>query len=177
MQVLRRVWWRLRRRSGPPPGLSQADAEALFGQGMTAFSEQRFDDAARIGRQLLSFRFTGGYELLAAVQYERGDCPEAIATLREGLAKKPVWRLANLLGNYLSDNGEYEAALEVYERSAGMFGDQPDITDLNRIIALSRAGREDEARSILARLLAKEVRDVKLRNSIDRVATDLGALP
>jgi tetratricopeptide (TPR) repeat protein len=172
---MRRLWWRVRQLPGPPPGITQADAEALFGEGMELIDQNRLESAARIGRRLIGMRFTGGYELLATVQNTRGDREGAISTLSKGLSKKPVWRLANLLGNYLSDAGQYEAALEIYHQSAGMFGDQSEITELNKAIALSRADRDDDARLTIAHLIDQgPFEDPQFGAKVRSVARDLG---
>ena len=107
------------------------------------------------------------------VQNSAGKHDKAIQTLRDGLDTKPVWRLANLLGNYLSDAGRYHEALDAYDRSSGMHGDDPDATHLNRAIVLSRAGRDREARQILRDLLDRDL-EADLAIKVRAVASDLG---
>ncbi|MEO1241053.1 MAG: hypothetical protein AAFX54_04030 [Pseudomonadota bacterium] len=82
----------------------------------------------------------------AAVHKRRGDLNKAIEVLREGirLAGGP-WMLFSRLGNYLSDAGQYEEALEAY-RSGATFDDADEnVFRLNRAIVFGRMGNTDDA--------------------------------
>jgi tetratricopeptide (TPR) repeat protein len=153
--------------------VTEEDAQKLFGDGLDLIDERRWNAAEQVGRRLVWMRFTGGYEIIATVQNSRKEHDAAIATLEAGLSHKPIWRLANLLGNFLSDSGQYEEALEMYRQSAGMFGDQPHVTALNRAIALGRCARDEEARTIIAGLLEHKNEDIEFERKIAAVARDL----
>ncbi len=174
---IRRIVWRLRDLPGPPPGITQADAEDLLEKGWHYVDEGQLSKAEGVGKKLVAMKFTGGVELIAVVQAERGNLEAAVDTLSSGIALKPVWRLGHLRANYLSDLGRYDEALEAYRDCDGMFGAKPDCTALNRAIALSRADRDDEARSALQPLLSKEISDEELKAQVWAVARDLDLVP
>jgi tetratricopeptide (TPR) repeat protein len=169
--------WQLRDLPGPPPGVTQADAEQLFEKGWQYLDEGQLSKAEGVGRKLVAIKFTGGVELIAVVQAERGNLEAAVDTLSSGIALKPVWRLGHLRANYLSDLGRYDEALKAYRDCDGMFGAKPDYTAPNRAIALSRADRDDEARSALEPLLSKDIADDELQAKVWAVARDLDIIP
>lgn len=122
------------------------DQEALFEEGMELLEDGELEEAMEIGRRLQRLRWTGNFELRAAVHEKRGELYKAIEVLREGIdfARGP-WMLFSRLGNYLSDAGKYEEALETYEKGLAVEGADETVFRLNKAIVLGRMDRREEA--------------------------------
>ena len=142
--------------SGPPPGMTLEDAGALFDDAMELVRRGQCGDALRIARELESCRYTGAWEIEAAALQEEGDTEGAIASLKRGIAIKPVWRNGHLLGIYLSDAGRYTEALDAFEASLTMHAPQPKMTAYNKAIVLNRADRREGALALLGKLTEDE---------------------
>ena len=100
--------------------------------------------------------------------------------LPEGTDKCPdVWLLWQLLGNYLSDEGQLEEAFEAYQRGLRIDESNMESLNLNYAIALMRSGKATMARerirpiidatgfreldgSIQARILAVELEALRI---------------
>jgi tetratricopeptide (TPR) repeat protein len=76
-----------------------------------------------------------------------------------------VWLLWQLLGNYRSDLGRYDAAHDAYARALECPGVEPSSVHLNRAAALAREDRAEEAFEALAQVTdpALELRRESLR--------------
>jgi tetratricopeptide (TPR) repeat protein len=101
---------------------------------------------------------------------------EAIAVLRKGLAVAPqAWLNGNLLSNYLSDVEDYEAAFATYEQTLQAPSVNRVLVEGNYALALSRAGKHDEARVKLGSVLDQvEEASPDLRAFINGLALDWG---
>jgi tetratricopeptide (TPR) repeat protein len=152
----RRLLWRLFRRTGPPPGVTPTDAGELFDRGMEFIRQGQCRKALGVARTLHRYRYTGAWEVEAAALQELGESDKAIEALRRGIEKVPVWRNGHLLAIYLSDAGRYDEALDAFEASMTMYEPRYVPTTYNKAIALQRAGRTDEAISLLQELAIRE---------------------
>lgn len=149
---------------------AEPDDDALYRDGMTARREGRPDDALRIAEELLEHRHSGGFELRALVLGDRGDTEEAVACLEEGVERAPgVWLLWELLGNYRSDLGRYDAAAAAYEEALACPDAGVGWIRLNQGVLLGRRGRPEEGLAVLA-----TVEDPDLRERV--LAARLGLL-
>lgn len=119
-----------------------AEAEDLIEQG-------RFEDATEIGKRLERLGFVAGVDLQAQALNARGDRVKAIALLRSRVTEdRSSWSLYELLGNYLSDEGQFAEAHDAYHEAEKRDGDPYRIA-LNRSILLSREDRAGEALRVL----------------------------
>ena len=126
------------------------DVQDLIEEAEEALAEGDLMAAQDAGEALLEARHTYGFEILARVQQQREDLAGAIAVLEDGVKKAPrAWPLRLLLGELLSDSGNYDAALRAYDSVLGVEGADVDSVHINAAIVLHRAGRYEEA---LARL-------------------------
>lgn len=133
------------------------DATALM---EAAFERLDEDDAAaafKLGRQLETMGYSGGFEIQGLALAAQGRGVEAIEALERGVTEVPTaWLLWQQLGNLRSDAGDYEGALAAYDSAAG----QPDAhaasVAYNRAQVLDRAGRAPEALDAIAPFVAAE---------------------
>lgn len=104
------------------------------------------EGAQEIGERLEAHRWTGGFELQAAVFEETGDLDKAISTLERGIEKAGgPYLLYSRLGNCLSNAGQFQEALSVYEKGSSLDPTDKVLFQLNRGIVLSRMGRRSDA--------------------------------
>ncbi len=119
---------------------------ALFSEGNRAFEEGRYEESKRAGEALIASHFSGGFELVARSHAALGAVAAAVETLEAGVKIAPgVWVLWKLLGDFRSDSGSLDAALEAYQRAVECEQCDVALVRFNRGIALDRAGRHDEA--------------------------------
>ena len=157
------------------PNFTVEQVEAFYDEGEELIEEGRFQDALKIAKTLKRCRYTGAFEIEAKALNGMGRTNKAIASLRAGLSKKPVWSLGHLLGIYLSDEGHYEDAIEAFVQSDSMWRPRPRITAYNIAIVHDRAGRPDEALRLVRDLLAEPDvdGDEDLREHMTAFATHL----
>jgi tetratricopeptide (TPR) repeat protein len=134
------------------------EAQELTDRAFDALHEGDLESAQELTRQLKAMNFSSCFELQALIHLEENERDAAIAELREGVAKAPgAWPLWDLLGNCLSDNGEYESALECYAHGLELDLDDEarGFLQFNRAMVFSRMGRTDEAQRVLDQVPAE----------------------
>src|SRR6266536_3597028 len=88
-------------------------ATELAQQGYDLIQARQFDEALVLSGRLQEMRYSSGFEIAALALAGRGETERAVQILEEGVAKAPdVWLNWQLLGNYRSDMGLYDSALE-----------------------------------------------------------------
>jgi tetratricopeptide (TPR) repeat protein len=126
-----------------------SDCRLLFDEALGLLDVDEPERALEIGQRLEAMQWTGGFEIqaLALAQIDRRE--DTIETLRRGvdLAGGPA-TLWELLGNYLSDAERYAEACQAYDE-AEKLDHNPYSLAYNRAMAMSRAGREEEAPRVL----------------------------
>lgn len=74
--------------------------------------------AIKIGKKLKRLKHTSAFEILALAYADDEKIKKAISILEEGVKVAPtIWRLWQLLGNYRSDNEEYDKAQICYQKA------------------------------------------------------------
>jgi arylsulfatase A-like enzyme/tetratricopeptide (TPR) repeat protein len=132
------------------------DIDSAMHRALAAFGAGRPDEAAQIYRQVTGRRpdMEMAYRHLAFLEYQRGDLPQAIAVLRQAVARGVTdARVLALLGEYLSDAGQVAEGIRMLEPIAQ---DPEAASDaLNALgVAYARSGRAAEARRMFERLAA-----------------------
>jgi tetratricopeptide (TPR) repeat protein len=123
----------------------QSEAEALMDRGWELLRRNNAQEALKVGKHLQAMRYSGGFEMQALALCDLRRRREAISVLEEGVQTVPrVWRLWQLLGNYRSDEGDYEGAFAAYDEALSCDCD-PTHVSYNYANALARAGRWTEA--------------------------------
>jgi tetratricopeptide (TPR) repeat protein len=120
------------------------------------------DRALAIGEQLISMRYSGGFEIaaLAYLQADREDA--AIRVLERGVKEAPsIWILWQLLGNCYSDADRYEEAMHCFQQALDCEEVDPNSVHLNIAIALGRAGYYDRSNVELSFVTSPETQPRK----------------
>jgi arylsulfatase A-like enzyme/tetratricopeptide (TPR) repeat protein len=130
------------------------EIDSAIHRALAAFGAGRHEDAAQLYRQVIDRRpdMEIAYRHLAFIDYQRGALPQAIAVLRQAVARGVTDpRLLALLGEYLSDAGGTAEAIRILEP---LVQDPVAGTEaLNALgVAYARAGRADDARKAFNRL-------------------------
>jgi tetratricopeptide (TPR) repeat protein len=123
----------------------QSEAEALMDRGWELLRRNKPREALKVGRRLQAMRYSGGFEMQALALSDLRRQREAIAVLEEGVETVPdIWLLWQLLGNFRSDEGDYEGAFAAYDKALACDCDPTEV-QYNYANALIRAGRWTEA--------------------------------
>lgn len=124
--------------------------EKLADQGFQFLSDERYEEAIEISKQLEELRYTAAFDIGAQAYCGLGDMDKAIETLKRGIEIQPqCWPNLQLLGNYLSDIGEYEEAESKYEQALRCEDAWEDSLYLNQAILANRREKYDKALSVL----------------------------
>jgi tetratricopeptide (TPR) repeat protein len=127
----------------------------LEARAYAALDAGEHDAAEALGGRLLELGWSGGFEVLGLAASGRGDHARACAILRDGVQAVPASAaLWHLLGVACSDAGDYEAALEAFERALSSEGANLVAVRFNRAIAHERARVYDRALEDLEPILS-----------------------
>ncbi len=153
-------------------GRKDASAEDWFRLGYTYFqaksyvaAQRHFDRAASLDPKHANCRL-----YLGNVALQKDDAKGAAAHFRAALERDP--RLADAhvaLGNLALGDGDTAAALKHYERAVAL-GDRTLAVHYNRVLALERAGRRDDALAALKVALHAHPENARLLGLLKRLA-------
>ncbi len=124
------------------------DPQKIYGEGWDLLEEGNFEQALEIGKRLERLRWTGAFELQAAVYEAQDDRESAVDILKRGIDKVGgPYLLFSRLGNTLSDLGRYDEAIQTYKD--GLALDTTDIALFRMNIGLvySRTDQNEKALS------------------------------
>lgn len=131
------------------------DPDVLMDRAFDLLDRNNPQEALKIGLQLEDMRYSGGFEIQALALWSLRRRKKAIKVLERGVDTVPkVWLLWQLLGNYRSDEGDYDGACVAYEHASGADCDLVSIA-YNHANALARAKRWEEAEARLAPVFAE----------------------
>jgi len=133
------------------------EAENLMEKAFEHIDYFEFEEALDIGRGLIKKGFMGGYEVAAEALNGLEKRTEAIALLREGIAKDPsIWSLYDILGVYLSDEGDYRQAHEALEKALTCKNVVKNQVRYNDAVVFLREKEFDKALSICSGITDKK---------------------
>ena len=139
------------------------DIEDLYSLAQERLSEKRYAEARELGHRLLKFRFSGAFEILAKAFYGTGEIQVAVKVLESGLEEAPtVWLLWLQLGNYRSELGDLNAAVEAYAKARSCPGAEGDQIDFNEAFMRSKFGNKVTALDLFRKVYL-ETKDKKLK--------------
>jgi tetratricopeptide (TPR) repeat protein len=119
---------------------------ALYNKGLEALQLGNYNRVLKIANKLHEVHFSGAFELEARARYEMGDVQQATQVLEMGLRKTPgVYILASYLGEYQSNQGHYQLAIEAFDRARNGEQDIDSFADLNISICYGRMEMYDRA--------------------------------
>lgn len=129
--------------------------EVSWDRGVEHLQHSEWDEAQAIGRRLVDLGDWRGHELIAGALRGSGDPEGAAACMERAVEAHPnERRLWVSAGNYRSDQGDYAASHEAFERALACADD--DIDDgfvwINMAILLHREHRFVEAHQALDRI-------------------------
>ena len=152
------------------------DVDRLMIDGIELHLAGRAREAAEAYRRVIGRRPDMGlaYRRLAFIQWESGATRDAIATLRETLAKNgPDPDVEIRLGTYLAETGAVGEAIPMLERPVAADPGNPEA--LNALgIAYARAGRHGDAIRLFERILSLLPRDAFALENIGTVHLQRG---
>lgn len=118
----------------------------IFGQAMAALAENDVRYAKRLATELRKLGNSGSYDIEARALWQEGMHARAISTLEQGVKAYPeVAILWSLLGEYLSNTGQYRDAKEAFEASAKGHGANRSLADYNVALVNYREGEFETA--------------------------------
>ena len=126
----------------------ELNALEIADRAFEALNEGYLETAQELALQLEKLHFSAYFEIQALIYLQQDQPEAAVEILREGVDKAAAaWPLWQLLGNCLSDNGEFQEALDCYTRGLEIDIDEDARASLqfNQATALSRAGKHEEA--------------------------------
>ena len=139
------------------------DIQNLYSLAQERLAEGRYGEAKELGHQLLKLRFTGAFEILAKAFQGAGEIEVAVRVLESGLQEAPtVWLLWLQLGNYRSELGDLNGAVEAYNQARSCPGAESDQIDFNEAFMRSKYGNKATALELF-RKVYRETEDKKLR--------------
>ncbi|HEX9996872.1 MAG TPA: hypothetical protein VGB45_07005 [Abditibacterium sp.] len=128
------------------------EAEELTDRAFEVLNAGDLEGAEILASRLRDLSYSSYFEIQALVHLDREEPELALEVLKQGVEEAPfVWRLWQLLGNTLSDAGDFEDAMRCYESALQFDLDAEDTASLqfNRATLLSRIGHNDEALALL----------------------------
>ncbi len=142
--------------------------EDLIQEGWDHLDAGEYEEAEAIATKLIASQASAGYRLQAMCQIADDDWEAARESLEAGVSRFPDdWELHLMLGNYLSENEEYDAALASFERALACPGVQPDWIAVNKAVIYSKIGAYEQALAICAQIdnpdLKLQVLEVEFR--------------
>jgi arylsulfatase A-like enzyme/Tfp pilus assembly protein PilF len=154
------------------------DVDRLMMQGIDLHLAGRSHEALEAYRGVIARRPEMGlaYRRLAFIHWELGQTGEAIATLRDALAKNgPDVDIEIRLGTYLAETGATSDAIPMLERAAAASPENRD--GLNALgIAYAHARRDADAMRTFERILAIDPRDAYALENVGTVHLQRGDL-
>jgi predicted negative regulator of RcsB-dependent stress response len=123
----------------------EEQVKRLHAEGFELLERGDHAGAEAKARALLDLGWSGGFELLALVQRERGEREAAVRTLEEAAKVAPLWTLAQLRGNVLDELGRKDDAVNAYDEALALPGVWAGSVRYNRAVALAALGRWGDA--------------------------------
>ncbi len=132
--------------------LNPQDAPEITERAFEALNSGELEMAQELALQLEQLHFSSYFEIQALIYLDQDNREAAIAILREGVSRAAgAWPLWELLGNCLSDESNFEEALDCYAQGLALDIDE-DVTaslQFNRATVLGRMKNHEEAWQIV----------------------------
>ncbi|MEZ4825752.1 MAG: hypothetical protein R3C61_05575 [Bacteroidia bacterium] len=129
---------------------SQEEIENLIEHAWDLIQADNLEQAAEIGRELKAEGVESGYRIVAMTYAMEENYDEAIAEIEAGIKTLPdAWQLHLQLGNFLSDKGDFDAALRTFDQTSRMPGAERHWINMNKAVVYTRKMDFDQALTIL----------------------------
>jgi tetratricopeptide (TPR) repeat protein len=140
-------------------GFRHRRGRQLADEGYRCLREKEYDQALDVAAKLRKLRYTAGFEIAALANAALGNLEEAVRNLEEGvkLAGGP-WLNWQLLGNYRSDLGRYDAAADAFEHALRCPGVWEASVQVNQAILQNRLQNYEGALTLVRTLTDPDLR-------------------
>ncbi|MDH3702458.1 MAG: hypothetical protein OEU46_14205 [Alphaproteobacteria bacterium] len=134
--------------------LSSDEIDALVDEALELLDTEEPEQALELGRRLEALNYSRSFEIQGLALQNMDKNLEAIGVLRRGIECVPDdWRLRQLYGNCLSDDEQYDEALNAYDAALGLPDADRVWVQYNRSILFWRMEDLDKANATLVKVL------------------------
>lgn len=140
------------------------DIDGLYHQAQECLDKGDFKAAISLGEQLVRYRYSGGYEVLARSFLAQGNPGQALTALERGLQDTPqVWRLWMEKAGIHGLRQEYEKAVQAFAQARNCPEAEVDAIDFNEARMAHQWDRPRRAAKLLEGIIERtEDKDAKL---------------
>ncbi len=132
-----------------------------------------YKNAKKLSKELVRKKIIDGYYLLATIYDEQDKTDKCMKTLTAGLKRySNDWILWMRLGNYQSDNEEYDNALDSFKKSLKQNNADKDYININIAILFNRWGKLENATEIIDKVSNDRYSIKKLRVKLSILITN-----
>lgn len=118
--------------------------------------EGDFEQATRLGEQLIRMRYSGGYEILARSFTATGKAEQALIVLQRAVGESPeLWSLWAELATAHSNLGQISEAFRALAQARRLPHSDRDALDFNEGVLLFRQNRPGKAMELLEGVLER----------------------
>jgi tetratricopeptide (TPR) repeat protein len=130
--------------------LTREEIDQLSHRAWVLIGEESYEDARQLGQQLIDADEEAGYRIGAMVHAAMDEPQEALRLIEQGVAQKPSsWQMRLLLGNLLSDAGDFDQAWQTFEAAKSLPDAELHWIQINQAVVHGRRGEIDEALNLL----------------------------
>ena len=138
--------------------IHKKQTEELTDKGRAYLEKHEFEKALEVAKELEALRYTAAFEIAAQAYAGMEELHNAIQVLERGVRVAPeCWLNWQLLGNYRSENGDFDGATHAYHRALACEHVWESSVYLNLAILASRQENHDEVFHYLDRVVDKEL--------------------
>jgi len=149
----------------------EEEVRRIRDEGFAALEARDFDGAIEKGRELLTMRWSGGFELIALGLRAKGDHRGALEALEDAARVAPMWSLSQLRGNVLDELSRHADAVAAYDEALALEGCWQGSVRYNRAVANAALAQWGEALAD-AELALEDARDAPFTMHALRLAVE-----
>lgn len=130
--------------------LTREEIDQLSHQAWTLIGEEAYDEARQLGQQMVDADEEAGYRILAMIHAAQDESEAALQLIQRGVAHMPQsWQMRLLLGNLLSDAGDFEQAMQAFDQASKLPEAELHWIQINQAVVHGRRGEIDQALNLL----------------------------
>jgi len=122
----------------------------LIDKAYDLIEECEFDEAAKLAKSIITNGDVEGYFILADIKDEEDNLEKCIEILQKGISEfDNHWKLWMRLGNYQSNNKQYDEAKYSFERAQYSTDSDVSLVKLNKAVLASKLSNFESALNLL----------------------------
>ncbi len=130
--------------------LTREEIDRLSHQAWALIGEEAYDEARQLGQQMVDADEEAGYRILAMIHAAQDESEAALQLIQRGVAHMPQsWQMRLLLGNLLSDAGDFEQAMQAFDAAKQLPEAELHWIQINQAVVHGRRGEIDQALNLL----------------------------